>query len=101
MTIDPQVLRAEQHIEIGRVLQRQAQSLTDQWSRRAAEEQPQAARVHEQVLRDHLPKFLQMLGQSLADSTSPDATPHAAPAAEHGEQRWEAGWSPCSAAGAA
>ncbi len=93
MTIDPQVLRAEQHIEIGRVLQRQAQSLTDQWSKRAAEEQPHAARVHEQVLRDHMPEFLQTLGKSLADSTGPDAMPHAAPAAEHGEQRWEAGWS--------
>ncbi len=93
MTIDPQVLRAEQYVEIGRVLQRQAQSLTDQWSLRAAEEQPQAARVHERVLRDHLPQFLQTLGRSLADSIGPDAAPHEAPAAEHGEQRWEAGWS--------
>ena len=93
MTIDPQVLRAEQHLEIGRVLRRTAQSLTDQWSKRAAEEQPHAARVHEQVLRDHLPQFLQTLGGSLAESTSPDATPYCAPAAKHGERRWEAGWS--------
>ena len=92
MTIDPQVLRAEQHMEIGRVLQQQAPLLIDRWARRAAEEQPHASRSHEQVLRDHLPRFLQALGQSLAD-TNPHATPHVGPAVQHGEQRWEAGWS--------
>ena len=93
MTIDPQVLRAEQHLEIGRVLQSHAPSLIDHWSRRAAQEQPHAARVHEQILRDRLPQFLHALGRCLAESTTAETAPHCAPAAEHGEQRWEAGWS--------
>jgi signal transduction histidine kinase/CheY-like chemotaxis protein len=93
MTIDPQVLRAEQHVEIGRVIQRDIDVLIERWSRRAAREQPNAPRVHERALKDHLPKFLQALASSLADSTSPDACPHCAPAVEHGEQRWEVGWS--------
>jgi signal transduction histidine kinase/ActR/RegA family two-component response regulator len=93
MTIDPQVLRAEQHIEVGRVLQRQADDIIDHWSRRAAKEQPHAARLHQKALRDQLPEFLQSMGAALADSTSPIATPHCGPAAEHGEQRWENGWS--------
>ena len=75
MTIDPQVLRAERHVEIGRVLQRQAQSLPDHWSRRAAEEQPHAARVHEQVLRDHLLKFLETLGQAWPIPPAPTPGP--------------------------
>jgi signal transduction histidine kinase/ActR/RegA family two-component response regulator len=93
MTIDAQVLWAEQHIEIGRILEDQADEIIDLWARRAAEEQPDAKRVHEKVLRDHLPKFLQSMGQALADSTNPIAAPLCACAAEHGEQRWENGWS--------
>jgi signal transduction histidine kinase/CheY-like chemotaxis protein len=93
MTIDPQVLRAEQHVEIGRVLQRDADALIERWSHRAAQEQPNAARVHGPALKDHLPKFLQALGHALADSISPTACPHCVPAGEHGEQRWEVGWS--------
>ena len=93
MTIDPQVLRAEQHLEIGRALQSCAPAIIERWSRRAAEEQPHADRVHEQVLRDQLPQFLQALGRSLAESTTAETAPHRGAAAEHGEQRWEAGWS--------
>jgi signal transduction histidine kinase/ActR/RegA family two-component response regulator len=93
MTIDPQVLRAEQHVEIGRALEAQAPALIDRWARRAAQEQPHAARAHEQVLRDQLPEFLEALARSLAESTTADGAPHRAPAVEHGEQRWEAGWS--------
>ena len=93
MSIDPQVLRAERHAEIGRVLQSHAQAFLDCWERRAAEEQPHAGRVHESVLRDHLLGFLQALGKDLADSHGPNGAPHCTSAAEHGEQRWEAGWS--------
>jgi signal transduction histidine kinase len=93
MSIDPQVLRAERHEEIGRALQRHAPALLDCWERRAAEEQPHASRVHEAVLRDHLLRFLQTLGQDLADSQEPNGAPHCSCAAEHGEQRWETGWS--------
>jgi len=93
MTIDPQVLRSEQHIEIGRMIQRDADTLVERWSRRALREQPGASRVHHLALLDHLPAFLHTLGHSLADSTSPDDSPHCGPASEHGEQRWQDGWS--------
>ena len=93
MTIDPQVLRAEHYVEIGHVLQKQASALIDQWSRRAAKEQPDATRVHEQILRDQLTQFLEALGRSLAESTTAENAPHRGPAVEHGIQRWGAGWS--------
>jgi len=93
MAIDPQVLRAERHVEIGRALRGRAQAFLDCWERRAAEEQPHAARVHEAVLRDHLLAFLKTLGQELAESGSPNDRPHCSCAADHGDQRWEAGWS--------
>jgi signal transduction histidine kinase/ActR/RegA family two-component response regulator len=92
MTIDPQVLRSEQHLEIGRLLQRDTDVLIERWSRRAVQEQPHAARAHHQALVDHLHVLLKRLGDCLSD-TSPDACPHCAPATEHGEQRWEEGWS--------
>src|SRR5947209_5356846 len=93
MTIDPQVLRAEQHTEIGRLIQRNADALVERWARRAITEQPGAGRLHHPALLDHLPPLLHTLGHSLADSSHPDACPHCAPAAEHGGQRWDDGWS--------
>ncbi len=93
MSLNPQVLRSEQHVEVGQVIQRDAGILIERWARRAVQEQPDAARTHHQALLDHLPRFLQTLGQSLIDSLRPEETPHDAPAREHGEQRWEVGWS--------
>src|SRR5262249_1444074 len=93
MNLDPQVLRSEQHVEVGQLIQRDADVLIERWSQRAVREQPHAARIPHQAPLDHFPLFLQTLGQSLADSLDPDEAPHDAPAREHGEQRWEAGWS--------
>jgi signal transduction histidine kinase/CheY-like chemotaxis protein len=93
MNLHPQLLRSEQHIEVGLMIQRDAGVIIQRWTRRAAQEQPGAARAHYQALLDHLPLLLRKLGQSLADSLDADATPHDAPAREHGEQRWEVGWS--------
>jgi PAS domain S-box-containing protein len=93
MTIDPQLLRAERHIEVGALLQRDAGILIERWCRRAMEEQPNARRVHQEALRDQLADLLWALGQTLADCDDGEASPHRAPAIEHGEQRWEAGWS--------
>jgi signal transduction histidine kinase/ActR/RegA family two-component response regulator len=92
MTVDPQVLRSEQYLEIGRILQQDTDALIERWSGRAVQEQPNSARVHHQALLDHLPALLKRLGDSLSD-TSPDACPHCAPATEHGQQRWGDGWS--------
>jgi signal transduction histidine kinase/CheY-like chemotaxis protein len=93
MNLDPQLLRSEQHVEVGLVIQRDAGVLMDRWALRAVQQQPNAARAHHQALLDHLPRLLQTLGQSLAESLDADATPHQTPAEEHGEQRWEVGWS--------
>jgi signal transduction histidine kinase/CheY-like chemotaxis protein len=92
MAIDPQVLRAEQHIEVGQIIQRDAGLLIDRWSRRAVAEQPHGPRMHHRALLDDLPRLLEAVGQCLADN-DPHAVPHCVPAAEHGVQRWENGWS--------
>jgi signal transduction histidine kinase/CheY-like chemotaxis protein len=93
MNLNPQMLRSEQHIEVGLVIQRDAGVLIERWARRAIQEQPHAARAHHESLLDHLPRLLQTLGQSLADRLDAHSTPHHAPAQQHGEQRWEVGWS--------
>ncbi len=93
MTVEAKTLRAEPHVKIGSVIQRDAGVVIDRWSRRAAEEQPHARRVHHDALLDHLPAFLQALGQSLAESDDAEACRHCRPARQHGEQRWEVGWS--------
>src|ERR1700731_3077569 len=93
MSVDPQVIRSEPHTEIGNLLERNVGIIIDRWSRRAVEEQPNAARAHHAVLVDHLQEFLSTLGRSLAASEDPDTGEHRVSATVHGEQRWEAGWS--------
>jgi signal transduction histidine kinase/ActR/RegA family two-component response regulator len=93
MSVDPDVIRAEAHTEIGNLLQRDVTTVLERWSQRAIAEQPNAKRVHHEVLLDHLRDFLQTLGQSLAESEDPHTFEHRAPAVIHGEQRWETGWS--------
>jgi signal transduction histidine kinase/CheY-like chemotaxis protein len=93
MNLNPQMLRSEQHVEVGQVIQRDTGLLINRWLRRALQQQPHAARAHHQALLDHLPHLLHTLGQSLMDSLDADSTPHHKPALEHGQQRWEVGWS--------
>jgi signal transduction histidine kinase len=93
MSIDPQVIHAETHGEIGYILQRHVEEVLQRWSTRAAQEQPHAKRVHHDVLLNKLFDFLKTLGRSLAEAQNPDGAPHRLIAAIHGEQRWESGWS--------
>jgi signal transduction histidine kinase/ActR/RegA family two-component response regulator len=93
MSVDPEVIRSEPHLEIGTLLQRHAALLIERWSRRAVEEQPHARRGHHSVLLDHLQDFLKKLGRSLTESQDPYTYQHCLPAATHGVQRWQAGWS--------
>jgi len=93
MSIDPQVIRSEPHAEIGELLRENVGILLERWSRRAVEEQPNAKRVHHDVLLNHLRDFLMRLGASLAESEDPLTGQHYIPAVIHGEQRWETGWS--------
>jgi signal transduction histidine kinase len=93
MTINPQLLRAERHSEVGQIIRRDAKIIIERWSARAVEEQPQATRVHHDSLLDDLPRLLATVGRSLSESIGPDDAPHREPAKSHGEQRWQPGWS--------
>jgi signal transduction histidine kinase len=92
VTADANLIRLQRHDEIGALIQRDTAQLIEQWRRRAALEQPGAARLHEEALLDHLPALLAQVGVYLADSSTDDR-PHCRPASQHGEQRWEVGWS--------
>jgi signal transduction histidine kinase/CheY-like chemotaxis protein len=92
MIADPESLRAEPFVQVGALLKRDVGLIVDRWCRRAAQEQPSAARVHHDTLRDHLPELLNVLGHSLASSGNGSARRHGE-AADHGGQRWQAGWS--------
>ncbi|HEX3313960.1 MAG TPA: hybrid sensor histidine kinase/response regulator [Gemmataceae bacterium] len=85
-------LRAESHVTIGDLIERKADALIARWAERAREEQPNAERVHHDVLIDHLPAFLAKLGRSLA-TAGDDLSDARSEAVEHGDQRWENGWS--------
>ncbi len=91
--VDPQVIRSERHTEIGNLLLSGVGIVIDRWSRRATQEQPDAKRLHHDVLLDHLTDFLRRLGHSLIESEMPDNSQHCLPSAMHGQQRWDVGWS--------
>jgi signal transduction histidine kinase len=93
VTTDAKVIHAERFAEIGDLIQRDAEIIVQRWSQRAMQDQPQASRVHQQVLLNDLPDFLAEMGRSLTESGDPYSTPHCRPAATHGQQRWETGWS--------
>ncbi len=93
MVVHPQQLRTEAHVEIGTLIQRDATLIIEQWARRAAEEQPNAPRLHHQALLDHLPSFLWQLGRSLLETAVENTNGHTQSARDHGAQRWEVGWS--------
>jgi signal transduction histidine kinase len=93
MTVDPQQIRAERHTDVGAVLQRDATLIVERWRQRALTEQPNAQRVHQATLLDHLPIFLAEMGRSLAESDTTNGRAHCEPAHKHGEHRWETGWS--------
>jgi PAS domain S-box-containing protein len=93
MSIDPQLIRSEEHREIGQLIQRDASLLIERWRQRAVAEEPTARRVYQAALLDHLPNFLWALGRSLAESEPLRTGQHCLLAASHGEQRWENGWS--------
>jgi signal transduction histidine kinase/ActR/RegA family two-component response regulator len=89
MTTDARVIRSERFEEIGTIIRRDSTLLIDRWASRAVLEQPNAQRVHHDVLLDHLPTFLHELANSLAEAGDPAYCV----ARRHGQQRWETGWS--------
>lgn len=93
MVVSSRQIRSERHVEIGSLIERDRGIVIDRWRRRAEEEQPQAKRVHREVLLDQLDGFLSALGRRLAEEGDLEGGRHCVPAVEHGEQRWETGWS--------
>lgn len=93
MKLNPQLLRSEQHVKIGLIIQRDAEILIDRWAQRAVWRQPNAARVHHKAFFDRLLSLLQTVGQNLAGRHDVISAPHDALVPGHGKQRWETGWS--------
>jgi signal transduction histidine kinase/ActR/RegA family two-component response regulator len=92
MTPTIQLLRAEQHVTIGDFIEQSVPEIIARWVKRVREEQPNAQRVHHDVLVDHLPVFLSKLGRSLATAGDASDGPRKE-ATAHGDQRWDNGWS--------
>jgi signal transduction histidine kinase len=86
-------IRAEPHYEIGSILLKDAAVLVERWSERARVEQPTAARVHHDVLRNELLAYVKAMGEGLRQAGNRNPKEHRAEAVEHGEQRWDNGWS--------
>ena len=93
MSGDSDVVRAEPHVEIGKLLERDADTLIELWCLRAAEEQPAAKRAHHDVVRNDLPALLRAMAKALRQTGLGGSRAHETVAEEHGEQRWESGWS--------
>src|SRR3982751_2887128 len=91
MASDSDLVRAEPHVEIGKLLERDADTLVELWCMRAAEEEAAAKRTHHDALRDHLPNFVRAMAKALRQSGA--VRVHEPPAKQHGDQRWENGWS--------
>jgi signal transduction histidine kinase len=93
MTVNPQLLKAERHGQVGHLIRRDVDLLIERWSMRAVQEQPKANRLHRAALQDDLPRLLASISRALAEPLGPDEDPHQEPAEAHGEHRWEVGWS--------
>jgi signal transduction histidine kinase len=92
VTANAKSIRAERYAEIAAIVRRDRLTMIERWAARAAEEQPNAERVHHEALLDHLPDFLCELAAAL-ENIDPEGFPHRSSAVVHGGQRWEVGWS--------
>lgn len=92
MSIDPQTISLERHVEIGQIIIRDAERLTDRWAQRAEQELPTAQSKQRAELRNDLPDFLRTLGEAIAESQPDTPKWHRLHAVEHGAQRWKSGW---------
>ncbi len=93
MTIATARIRSEPHLEIGSIISQDAAELVDRWCVRALEEQPTAARVYYEVLRNELGGFLKAMGREMLQAGESHPEQHRDRASDHGEQRWDSGWS--------
>ena len=54
MIFNPQAIRTEAHLEVGRRIEQNVGTSIERWCRRAVAEQPNAQRVHTEELLDQL-----------------------------------------------
>lgn len=92
MTIDFAAIRSGRHEEIAEVLERNGESITDEWSVRARSENSEANASYRDELRNRLPGFVQAMGAALRRVDTSATGEHRLLAVEHGEQRWQIGW---------
>jgi signal transduction histidine kinase/CheY-like chemotaxis protein len=92
MAVNPAVIRAEAHEQLGRLILDEGGEVIRRWQQRALQEQPTASRAHRAALIDHLPDLLAAIAERLR-SDGESASDSAGLADRHGEQRWETGWS--------
>jgi hypothetical protein len=75
MSLDSQTIRSESHFEMGALIQRNVGAVTDLWSRRAVQEQPNAKRVHHAVVRDHTSRSNPLIFSGSAGLTKQRSNP--------------------------
>ena len=92
MSIAPRTLWSERFEEIGELIEKNAELLTERWQQRVAGEHRESLPAHYKEMRDRLPELLCAMGRALAVSNHSVPAPHAMLALEHGEQRWHIGW---------
>jgi signal transduction histidine kinase len=78
---------------VGAIVLEDAPAIVEVWCERVRAEEPTAARVHDDVLRNRLRDFLVSMGRGLLQSGERNPRAHRNTAIEHGEQRWDHGWS--------
>lgn len=94
MIQDPDMVRAEHYNEIGKLICQGASDIIEKWSRfsRTEDSQESARLAHRKELRNHLPLFLQQMGNALASIARQGLDGWSRSARCHGKQRWNHGW---------
>ena len=92
MKNDPEMIRGIRYAEIGQLIKSTSQTVIDNWAATAREELGAAGTAHRIELQNHLPRFLEQLGEELSCRGVSKKLKCDASARSHGKQRWKAGW---------
>ena len=77
MSIAPRTLWSERFEEIGELIEKNAELLTERWQQRVAGEHRESLPAHYKEMRDRLPELLRTMGRALAVSNHSVPAPHA------------------------
>jgi PAS domain S-box-containing protein len=91
VSIHPDSVRSTRFVEMGRILEREAHLISEEWLARAQEEHPHGL-AHRQEMLDELPEFMRALGAQFINPGGPEQSQHHSLAASHGVYRWRTGW---------